>query len=523
MIARSVRLAPSFSRGLRSGWVRAWVVSGLLSTAGAGCRTLGGRTETSVPEGFQNSLMELHVTRVETDRFLPWRKSQPMTQRGYGIAVGPGLLLTPEELVRNNTLIQIRRAGSAVFVPARVVLSDPRSSLALVGPVDATKLPAFAPLGVVTSIQREAVHTLVQFGAADQLQSAAGTITSIGLETIARGSAPQLTYDIVSDLRSALPGTPVLRDGRLAGLVVRIKPNSNASLTIAPDMLARFLEAHRKPPFVGPPEGGFEFAPLADPVRRRLLNVPDSDNGILVVSVRPGGTAESGLLPEDVLIAWDGFLVDNQGFYTHPRYGRLPVSHLISSSRKAGELVEAEVVRGGKPLRVKLTLQPFNEQGARIPENGRGLPDDYIVECGLVFRELTLDYLQAHGEEWLLRAESRLVWEALTQAYQQAAPGRRLVILVGVLPDPVNIGYQMLQNQIVLSVNGRPVECLTQMAREIEANGMSRLEFEGWKGASLFFDAAKRTEANERVRASYRIPALVRITEGNGTPGPVAR
>lgn len=521
MIARSMMVPRS--RGLRSGRIRAWVIAGLLVTAGAGCRTLTGGAKTSVPEGFRDSLVELHVTRVETDRFLPWRKSQPITLRGYGVAVGPGLLLTPEELVRNTTLIQIRRAGSSAFVPAQVVLADARSSLALVGPVDATKLPAFVPLGVATSLQREAVHTLVQFGAADQIQSSAGTITSIGLEPIARGSAGQLTYDIVSDLRSALPGTPVLRDGRLAGLVVRLKPNSNASLAIAPDALARFLDAYRKPPFVGPPEGGFEFAPLADPVRRRFLNVQNSDNGILVNSVRPGGTAESGLLPEDVLIAWDGFLVDNQGFYTHPRYGRLPVSHLISSSGKAGDSVEAEVVRGGKPIRVKLTLRPFSERGTRIPENGQGLPDDYVVECGLVFRELTLDYLQAHGEDWLLRAESRLVWEALTQAYQTSTPGRRLVILVGVLPDPANIGYQTLQNQIVVSVNGRPVESLAQMAREIEANGMSRLKFEGWRDASLFFDSAKRVEANERIRTLYRIPALVRITQGNGAAAPAAQ
>jgi hypothetical protein len=252
------------------------------------------------------------------------------------------IAIIPSKRVRGTALVVLASFACA-FVPAQVVLVDPRTSLALVAPLDASKMPPFAPLSVATNIQRNAAHILVQFGAADQIQSASGMLTSIGLEPIARGSAPQLTFDIVSDLRSALPGTPILRKGLLAGLVVRIKPNSNASLAIAPDVLSRFLAASRKTPFVGPPEGGFEFAPLIDPVRRRFLNVSDNDNGILVVSLRSGGTAESGLLPEDVLIAWDGFLVDNQGFYTHPSYGRLPLSHLIASRKKAGETVDVSL------------------------------------------------------------------------------------------------------------------------------------------------------------------------------------
>jgi hypothetical protein len=83
-----------------------------------------------------------------------------------------------------------------------------------------------------------------------------------------------------------------------------------------------------------------------------------------------------------------------------------------------------------------------------------------------------------------------------------------------VLPDPVNIGYQTLQNQIVTSVNGQPVENLSQMAREISAHGMARLDLVGLDGASLYFDTRKMAEANERIRTLYRIPGLMRITQG---------
>lgn len=502
---------------------------GLLSavlclTGSTGCQTGGGRKSASAvaPDQLQQSLVEISVTRVETDRFLPWRKSQPITQRGYGVAVGTNLLLTVEELVRNNTLIQIRRAGSGAYVPARVVLADPRSSLALVAPVYPSQMPPFLPLGLVSNIQREASHTLVQFGAGDQIQAASGAITAIGLDQVARGSAPQLTYDIVSDLRAAQAGTPVLINGRLAGLIVRLKPNSNACLAIAPEVLARFLTAARQTPFVGVPEGGFEFAALVDPVRRRFLGVADNDKGVLVVSLRSGGSAESGMQVDDVLVAWDGFSVDNMGFYLHPMYGRLPLSHLITSRRSVGEPVEVDVVRKGKPQRLTLTLQAYDELASRVPENGRGAPDDYVVEGGLIFRELTLDYLQQHGEVWLLRAEPRLVWEALTQAYQKTEPDRRLVILVGVLPDPINIGYQTLQNQIVTSVNGQPIENLSQLAQIIASGGLTRLGMEGWTEAPLFFDAAMMPAANARIQAGYRIPSLTRITKSPGASVPIA-
>lgn len=489
---------------------------GALLALAPACRTAGGgrAARDGIAAGakapLRESLVELHATCVATDSIMPWRKGRPENERGYAVAVAPRLLLAPEELVRNHTLTEIRRAGGGTREAVRVRLADPRAGLALL------ELPERAaplrPLAVAREIRRDARHTLARFGAGDQLQQSAGVITAIDLDQASAASEALLTFEIVSDLRAGRPGTPVLRDGRLAGLVLRVQGGSDASLAIAPDVITAFLAAAARQPYVGAPSGGFDYAPLIDPVRRRFLGVTDNDRGVQIVAIQPGSSAEGVLRAEDVLLSWDGLAVDNQGFYTDPAYGRLPLVWLVASRRAAGERVAVEVVRQGTPLRLEVLLRAPDESAVRVPENATGAPNDYLVEGGLVFRELTLDYLQAHGARWALKAESRLVWEALTQAYRDNNAGQRVLLLSAVLPDPVNIGYQGLRNEIVIAVNGRPVANLRELAARLAADGgLADFELEGWRGVRLYLDKAALPAANARIQSAYRIPSLQRI------------
>jgi S1-C subfamily serine protease len=458
------------------------------------------------------TLVEVHVTRVDADRLMPWRNGAPGPGAGYAVAVGTNLLLTTEELVRNHTLVEIRLAGRGSRLPARVVLADPQSDLALLEPLDAGLAGRLRPLPAATAIRRGRRHELVQFGAGDHLQRGSGTITEIAPDYASAAAPGLLAFHVASALRAGTAGTPVLRDGALAGIVLHYNGARDVSVVLAPDVIAAFLAASRRTPYAGPPAGGFEFVALNDPVRRRYLGVPEDDRGVQILAVQAGGTADGFLQPEDVLLAWDGFAIDNQGFYRDPAYGRLPLRQLIAGRRTVGESVGVEFVRGGVRRRLTLRLRGRDDAAARIPENAVDAPDDYLIDGGLLFRELTGDYLRAHGPRWPLQTNARLAWEYLGRSGQPYAPGERVVLLAAVLPDPVNIGYQGLRDEIVTAVNGHAVTNLAQLARIVAAEGgVANVTLRGWDGVRLPLDTNRLVAANRRIQRVYRIPSLVRL------------
>ena len=84
------------------------------------------------------------------------------------------------------------------------------------------------------------------------------------------------------------------------------------------------------------------------------------------------------------------------------------------------------------------------------------------------------------------------------------------MILSGVLPDPANIGYQEMRDEVVTAVNGQPVRSLRDVFRIVDQDrGLARLTLQGLS-VDVALDGALRGEANARIAKAYRIPELRR-------------
>lgn len=459
----------------------------------------------------KQAIVELQVSCVTADPVMPWKNSRPFVKNGYAIAVGSHKLLTIEPLTRNATLLQIRRADSGARETVQLSQSDVRSGLSLLE-LDPGS-PPLQPLGLVDCIQRQAIHELARFGVGDQLQRSVGSITAVTFEKASEAAASLLTFEIVSDLRAGQAGTPVLRDGKIAGIVLRLKPDNNASLAIAPEVISRFMAAAQQKPFVGVPATGFEYASLTDPVRRRNLKVADNDLGIIITAIQPRGSVDGVLRNNDVLLRCDNYEIDNQGYHNDAEYGRVPLEWLAAGRRKAGDKIPVEVVRQGTNLNLVVTLREYDDNALRVPQNATGLPNNYVIEGGLVFRDLTVNYLKSQGDKWQLRGPARLVWEATANGSDKDSDGDdRVLFLATILPDPINIGYQGVRNEIVTEINGKAVRNLQQLADIIDADGgLSEVTIESWRGAKLYLDKKGCAAANARIKVAYRIPALRRL------------
>jgi hypothetical protein len=467
----------------------------------------------SVP-GMERSMIEVRVAKVVSDHIFPWRNDTPSWHTGYGIAIGNNMFLTPEELIRNHTSIQIRKAGSVQPVPAQVYIADPRVGLALISPQQPDWFPESVPLDTRIDIPQSGDFTIVQWGDNDHTQAAIGNLLSIGFDSIGEGTPEQLTYQLASSLQVKHAGTPVLFDNRLAGIAMSQGANERASVVISPESINRFLDATQQDQYENIPEPDFTILPLADPVRRHYLAVPEKyqNHGVYVESALTNQTTTDGLQPHDVLIKWDGELLDPRGNYEHPKYGSISFRHLFAN-HKAGDSISATVVRDKQLQDVTVTLHPYNPDAFAIPENAIKAPADYVVEAGFVFRELTWNFLKSFGNKWQRRTDIDLLWRAIAPPAEHNDPEKRTVILVGVLADPINIGYRRLQLHIVKEINQAPIDNIMDLACRIDQEGLHSVTLDGMNGVPITLDTEAIPEANARVQQRFQIPSLRRLTK----------
>jgi len=454
------------------------------------------------------SLVKISVTAQEFDAYMPWQKRKPHARSGYGIAVGPHRILTGEPLVRNGTLIELQRPQSGERLAARVVESDHQIGLALLE-LSPNTLP-FMPVDVRPDLRMDA-DTPLQVAQLDNtlaLQTGGAQVLSVEMTELPAAPYPVLLYTLLTDISVNGRSAIVMSGDRLAGLVMKYSGNRRTAEVLPGSVIARFLADAAETPYTGFAMAGFQWRPLVDPTRRGYLGATDTSDGILILACLAGTGAAEILQPNDILLEWDGHRIDNLGFYEDPDLGRISLTHLIKFRRAPGERVPLRIIRDGNELELKLLLARHRDTDALVPQNTLREQAPYLIEGGLVLLELNGHFLRARGSDWTRNIDPRLAHIYLTRGSSPEEPGDRVVILAGVLPDRINQDYAIFRQEIVTSINGRPIRNMGDIYRIIGTKGhVERIGLQG-VGIELVLDTAALPEANKRISTLYRIPTL---------------
>jgi S1-C subfamily serine protease len=358
------------------------------------------------------------------------------------------------------------------------------------------------------SIPEKGKLEIIQFDDSRQVQRGEATVLQIRIARLGGSPYQGLVYELLTDLTVTGRGAPVLLDGRLAGLVASQDHSESVVSVIPQRSLSRFLSDAMSPPYQGVASAGFIWRKLVDPTKRAWLKVQDLQNGILVLATVPGTGAAATLRPNDVILSWDGREIDSLGFYEDASLGRMALPYLIKGHRFPGETVPLEIARDGKRLSIEIALAARSDDTVLIPENSTRERPKYLVEGGLVMREVTGTYLRSHGSNWERKVNPRIVHLYLTRRLSPSRPGERVVVLSSVLPDPINAGYEEFNNSIITRVNGVAVSNMADVFRVARRDGhISRIALRSY-GVDLVLDGKRLPEANRRIAHQYRISEL---------------
>ncbi len=466
-------------------------------------------------EAKEVSLVRVNVTGQPFDYFRPWQKKAPFSKRALGAVLPNDRVLVTADLVGNQNYVELERAESGDKTAANVVVVDYEANLALLEPTDKKFLNGLKPLELALDTVVGDRLSAWQLESTGALVVTEGLVTTIGVTRYPADVGEFLTYrlSIPMQYRDNSYTVPLVKNNKLAALLLRYDPRSQVLDAIPAPIIAHFLKDAAGAKYQGFPSLGISFFPTRDPQLRNYAGETGKPGGVYITSVEPGlPAAQAGLLAGDIITAVEKNEIDQNGNYVDPLYGKLEFSNLLTGKSYVGDSVTLQVQRAGKPLTLNVKLAHRAEEDYVVPPYNIDDPPSYYVLGGLIFQELTRQYLKEWGANWQKDAPQDFVYLDKFQSELFPEGKQRVVILSQVLPANSTIGYDDYSYLVVKKVNGKPIRTLGDLAEAVKTplNGFHVIETAD-DPKQLELDAAQVAEESAALQKNYGLPALQRL------------
>jgi serine protease Do len=280
--------------------------------------------------------------------------------QGSGIIIRPdGYILTNNHVVDGTDTITVRLKDGREF-GAKVIGTDPRTDVAVIK-IDGKDLPV-ARLGDSDKVR--VGQWAIAIGAPYELDYTftVGFVSAKGRSAVwsRSGSAYEDYIQTDASINPGNSGGPLCDiDGRVIGINAMIRGlNRGIGFAIPINMAKEISDQLIEKGRVIRPWLGISIEPLSE--NKELSDTVKE--GVVVREVRPNTpAAKSDLQPADIIVGVDGVPVKS------PKELQIQILR-----KKVGETVALDVVRGGKPLTVKLTTAEMSDQLQTASRKGSG-------------------------------------------------------------------------------------------------------------------------------------------------------
>ncbi len=457
------------------------------------------------PQDLLTSVVRINSTQQSWSAGQPWEKESPQRRRALGAVVAPGRVLTTSEIAADATYLEFESPDGKRLAPARVLVVDYEVNLALLGLQDEEN-PFFEntrPLEIAERPKPGDDLEVFQVEENGTPLVTSGPIQSIDVVSNFLPGQYFLTYEVKASMQSAASSfsLPVLRGGKLAGLLTSYDSKDQISDITSTDIVARFVKEAANGEYNGFPSLGISTSRTEDANFRAWLKLSPDGGGLYISTVRKdSAAAKAGLQKGDVILTIDGHEIDRLGYFEDDHYGRLYWSHLVRGAKSSGDAVKLNLLRDGEPLEIEAVLERRDERDQIVPGYTFGEAPRYLVKGGLVFQELTRPLLEAFGKEWQSRAPLNLL-DVFENPEKYESRGERIVFLAGVIATPATVGYEPLRNLIVTKVNGKDIGNMKSLVDAFDspnAEGLHAIEFDE-EQFTVYLDEIISTAVDEQL------------------------
>ncbi|ALO28370.1 PDZ domain-containing protein [Leptospira borgpetersenii] len=460
-----------------------------------------------IQEIYHKSIVQIKVTFQEPEYHQPWKRKNPRVRRGVGVVVEGNRILIPYSLLPDATLIEVKKYSSYSEIKAIVFRHDPESNLALLRVEKKSFFDDLIPLTFSPVVVFPKQVNVYQLDNSGSIQTTSVTFLSMDMDQMPLGQVELPVVDVSSSEGLNGFGEVAIENGKVSGILYDFTSGKNSGRIIPSFVIQKFIETPGADVFG---YKGFRFRPITDGSVKKYYGMEKSDSGILVADVIPGSSASGVLKLEDIILEFGGKNVDSKGYIEHPLYGKQVLSFLAHSGDSFGYSLGKEipilVLRDKKKIHLSMKLKPFPYSAVRIPFKNIPASNDFAVEGGFVFLELSEFLLEEWGKDWRSRVDRKLLYlYDYYKFHEKEGDVGKVVLLSQVLPDESNNGFHDLSFKIVEKIDGQDVKSVRDLKRNIRQGKSDYALISLDDGTEIALDRTKLTEINERIYKSYKI------------------
>ena len=451
-------------------------------------------------------IVSMKITVQEFNYAAPWNKKPEKLILANALVLEEGLLLATADVVKNATLIEVRKFGQYPDYEARPLLIDYEVDMAILEVKDPDFWKGLKALSISEKPVSQGRFAINRWRPNGRFEQGSGEVIEMVVASSRFGNMefPELRGNTAM---SGLGWSEIVtRDGDVFGIITGHN-NNNFQASNSP-LMKRFVEVAKKKKGKRFAHRGFSWQKLNHPALRQAHNLENDQSGVLIRKIYAGGTGSEELKIGDILIQLGDHEINPEGSINHQLYG--PALFTLALNESLEESIPARIIRDGKTLKIDLIRKSMSEQDYRVIPYHFGKPIDFELFGGMVIQELSLGFLKLWGGEWNEKAPSRLVMEYyLNMLREKGKAPEKVVFVSNILRDPSNLGYDEVEHSILIKANGITLNSLEDFRNALKRpkKGYHILDVLPGQGrGEMVFNAKTIDEANKRIRSRYRIP-----------------
>jgi S1-C subfamily serine protease len=463
---------------------------------------LGLKASGAVAASPEAQIVKLFITKAEVDRVSPWQLEEVSQQSALGVLIEGGRILTTALAVANGTLLEMQVFGAQQRYELELEFADYEVNLALLKPRNpGDALKGLVPISLGEDLEIDDQVDIYRARDLYQLTKMQGRLQEVGVYTAVTSYYGLVAYLIKIQQTGLGWAEPVMRGGKL--VAISSGQDANFAHAIPVDVLRHFVSDSHGPSYRGFPSIGLQLTPLIDSNLRRMLKADGVAHGMRVAAVFPSSPFFEKIMKDDVLVEIDGTPLSEHGYFQHPKWGKVYLKHLITR-KFSGESLKLKVLRNGQPVEAEATLPRFVSNDFPVVGYRPDRTEPHLIFGGLLFQELSQDFLKQWGKNWRASAPIDLVYALDNLNFPEKVAGRRIIFLSRVLPDQFNRGYDKLRYNTVTSINDREVFSIEDVREAFQfpliASGQqfARIKL-ALEGGEVILSYAKLNAAHQRL------------------------
>lgn len=461
-----------------------------------------------VSPGYEKSVVMIMAVNQEFDYTTPWKKGAMGRGVGSGFVIDGRRILTNAHNVANQRYIEVKKQNFAQRYPAQVEFVGHDCDLAILTVADPaffvdTEPVVFGGLPKINST----VQTCGFPMGGRQVSVTEGVVSRLETSVYSHSqSAQHLVVQTDAAINPGNSGGPVFQEGRVVGVAFQgLQSGDNIGYMIPTTVISHFLKDIEDGRYDGFGKLGISLFPgLHNPSYKKYLQVPDTEDGVVITDVLLNSTLRSIFQKEDVITKIDDYNIDNDGQILIDGLN-LEFSEAVDR-KQIGEDVSVTLFRQGKQqsavfkVAINDPVLPWNRHYDHTPA--------YRVFGGLTFVIVSRNYLETWGRSWITDIPFTLRYLFVDSSQLNTDPNRvEYVALSEVLPDEVNAYCAGFKGQVVESVNGLQIKELKDLDEAFQkpADGYWVVQFIG-NPSPLVVDAEMAAQRQALIRNKYQVP-----------------